>query len=93
MTLKNPFSMIQIKPKVKSELQIDIKKLQEETLLNLQNSKAINTVRAYKSDFKDLIILRILKLTTLLEHTNLILRILAHSVLKMVLSHFLQSLK
>ena len=37
MTLKNPFSMIQIKPKVKSELQIDIKKLQEETLLNLQN--------------------------------------------------------
>ena len=53
MTLKNPFSMIQIKPKVKSELQIDIKKLQEETLLNLQNSKAINTVRAYKSDFKD----------------------------------------
>ena len=53
MTLKKPFSMIQIKPKVKSELQIDIKKLQEETLLNLQNSKAINTVRAYKSDFKD----------------------------------------
>ena len=53
MTLKNPYSMIQIKPKVKSELQIDIKKLQEETLLNLQNSKAINTVRAYKSDFKD----------------------------------------
>ena len=53
MTLKNPFSMIQIKPKVKSELQINIKKLQEETLLNLQNSKAINTVRAYKSDFKD----------------------------------------
>ena len=31
----------------------DIKALQEETLLNLQNSKAINTVRAYKSDFKD----------------------------------------
>ena len=56
MTLKNPFSMIQIKPKVKSELQIDIKKLQEETLLNLQNSKAINTVRAYKSDFKDFIL-------------------------------------
>ena len=53
MTLKNPFSMIQIKPKVKSELTIDIKKLQEETLLNLQSSKATNTVRAYKSDFKD----------------------------------------
>jgi site-specific recombinase XerD len=27
--------------------------LQEETLLNLQSSKAKNTVRAYKSDFKD----------------------------------------
>ena len=31
----------------------DIKALQEETLLNLKNSKAINTVRAYKSDFND----------------------------------------
>ena len=31
----------------------DIKALQEETLLNLRSSKAINTVRAYKSDFKD----------------------------------------
>ena len=31
----------------------DIKSLQEETILNLQNSKANNTVRAYKSDFKD----------------------------------------
>jgi len=31
----------------------DIKVLQEETLLNLQSSKANNTVRAYKSDFKD----------------------------------------
>ena len=31
----------------------DIKALQEETLLNLQNSKAFNTVRAYKSDFND----------------------------------------
>ena len=31
----------------------DIKALQEETLLNLQNSKANNTVRAYKSDFAD----------------------------------------
>ena len=31
----------------------DIKALQEETLLNLKNSKAANTVRAYKSDFKD----------------------------------------
>ncbi|NQW06985.1 MAG: tyrosine-type recombinase/integrase, partial [Candidatus Pelagibacter sp.] len=31
----------------------DIKALQEETLLNLQSSKALNTVRAYKSDFND----------------------------------------
>ncbi len=31
----------------------DIKALQEETLINLQNSKAKNTVRAYKSDFDD----------------------------------------
>jgi len=31
----------------------DIKALQKETLLNLQSSKASNTVRAYKSDFKD----------------------------------------
>ena len=31
----------------------DIKALQEETLLNLQSSKANNTVRAYKSDFDD----------------------------------------
>jgi len=31
----------------------DIKALQEETLLNLKSSKALNTVRAYKSDFSD----------------------------------------
>ena len=31
----------------------DIKVLQEETLLNLQSSKANNTLRAYKSDFND----------------------------------------
>ena len=31
----------------------DLKALQEETLLNLQSSKAKNTVRAYKSDFND----------------------------------------
>jgi len=36
-----------------NEIITDIKALQEETLLNLQSSKAINTVRAYKSDFKD----------------------------------------
>ena len=31
----------------------DIKALQEETLINLQSSKANNTIRAYKSDFND----------------------------------------
>ena len=36
-----------------NEIITDIKALQEETLLNLQSSKAINTVRAYRSDFKD----------------------------------------
>jgi site-specific recombinase XerD len=36
-----------------SELITDIKKLQDETLKNLKNSKSANTVRAYKSDFED----------------------------------------
>ena len=36
-----------------NEIITDIKALQEETLLNLQSSKASNTVRAYKSDFND----------------------------------------
>ena len=36
-----------------NEVITDIKALKEETLLNLQNSKANNTIRAYKSDFKD----------------------------------------
>ena len=31
----------------------DIKALQEETLINLRNSKADNTIKAYKSDFND----------------------------------------
>ena len=53
MTLKKPFSMFQIKPKTKSELSINIKELQEETLINLKHSKAYNTIRAYKSDFND----------------------------------------
>ena len=51
MSLKNPYSMIQIKPKIKSEISNDIQKLKEETLINLKNSKAHNTIRAYKSDF------------------------------------------
>ena len=53
MTLKKHFSMIQIKPKTKSELSINLKELQEETLINLKHSKANNTIRAYKSDFND----------------------------------------
>ena len=36
-----------------NDLVTDIKALQKETLKNLQNSKAKNTVRAYKSDFED----------------------------------------
>ena len=36
-----------------TEIITDIKALQEETLLNLKNSKATNTIRAYKSDFND----------------------------------------
>jgi len=36
-----------------SEITTDIKILQEETIKNLQNSKAVNTIRAYKSDFND----------------------------------------
>jgi site-specific recombinase XerD len=36
-----------------NDITTDIKALQEETLLNLQNSKANNTIRAYKSDFCD----------------------------------------
>ena len=53
MTLKKPFSFLQIKSRPNNELSTGIKKLQEETILNLQNSKAENTVRAYKSDFND----------------------------------------
>ena len=35
------------------EIITDIKKLQDETLKNLKNSKSVNTVRAYKFDFED----------------------------------------
>jgi len=55
MTLKNPFSMIQIKASTKSEVSTEVKKLEEETILNLKNSKSKNTVRAYKSDFSDFV--------------------------------------
>ena len=36
-----------------NELTTEIKTLQEATLNNLKSSKANNTLRAYKSDFKD----------------------------------------
>ena len=36
-----------------NELTTDVKNLELETLKNLRNSKANNTLRAYKSDFKD----------------------------------------
>ncbi len=36
-----------------NKLVTDLKALHEETLNNLKSSKAINTIRAYKSDFKD----------------------------------------
>ena len=36
-----------------NDLITDLKKLQAETITNLKNSKAQNTVRAYKSDFED----------------------------------------
>ena len=53
MTLNKIYSISKIKSKNKSELNLNIKKLQEETLLNLKHSKANNTIRAYKSDFND----------------------------------------
>ena len=53
MTIKNPYSMLKIKPNVKSEVSTNIKKLEQETLLNLEHSKAPNTIRAYQSDFTD----------------------------------------
>ena len=36
-----------------NELITDVKSLEQETLKNLKNSKAANTLRAYKADFKD----------------------------------------
>ena len=53
MTLKKPFSMLQINPKSKSEVSNNIQELKKETLLNLEHSKAANTIRAYQSDFND----------------------------------------
>ena len=38
-----------------NKLTTDLKSLHEATINNLKSSKANNTLRAYKSDFKDLI--------------------------------------
>ena len=37
-----------------SQLTTELKNLHDDTLNNLKSSKANNTLRAYKSDFKDL---------------------------------------
>ena len=52
MTLKNPFSILKIKANNRNILS-NIKKLEEETLNNLKNSKSNNTIRAYKADYND----------------------------------------
>ena len=51
MKLKEPYDIVKIKPKV-SNLTKDLKGLEDETLKNLRNSKAQNTLRAYASDFR-----------------------------------------
>ena len=52
MSLKNPFRIIKIKPTT-DNISKNIRELEEETLNNLRNSKAKNTLRAYKADYKD----------------------------------------
>ena len=52
MSIKNPYSIITIKP-TSGIISKKIKELEEETLNNLRNSKSINTLRAYKADYKD----------------------------------------
>ena len=52
MSIKNPYSILKIKPTTQS-ISKDIKVLEEETLNNLRNSKANNTLRAYKADYND----------------------------------------
>ena len=51
MTLKEPYDIVKIKPKV-NNLTKDLKGLEDETLKNLRNSKSQNTLRAYASDFR-----------------------------------------
>ena len=52
MSIKNTYSIITIKPTT-GVISKNIKELEEETLNNLRNSKAKNTLRAYKADYKD----------------------------------------
>jgi len=52
MSIKNPYSIIKIKPTT-NIISKNIKELEEETLNNLRNSKANNTLRAYTADYKD----------------------------------------
>ena len=51
MSLKKPFEIITQKPTI-NNLSKDLRNLEEETLNNLKMSKAHNTLRAYKADFK-----------------------------------------
>ena len=51
MSLKKPFEIITQKPTF-NNLSKDLQNLEEETLNNLKMSKAHNTLRAYKADFK-----------------------------------------
>ena len=51
MKLKEPYDIVKIKPKFHN-LTKDLKGLEDETLKNLRNSKAQNTLRAYASDFR-----------------------------------------
>ncbi len=56
MTINKTYSMLQIRPKLKSKISTDIEKLKKETILNLEHSKSLNTVRAYRSDFSDFVL-------------------------------------
>ena len=52
MSIKKPFSVLQIKSTI-GKISKDIQFLEEETLNNLRNSKSNNTLRAYKADYND----------------------------------------
>ena len=56
MSINNPYNAITIKPTT-GITSNNIKEFEEETLNNLRNSKANNTLRAYQSDYKDFCII------------------------------------